>query len=218
MTDNQSVADNVDLSDIGNDLNAEMPAPVVADPALVDPTLADTPPVKPVMSKAEIAQAKELFVKQMIENANTIYDNLYDPKIKAMPEDEKLALFQKQYSEFNNRFPLVIRYMVQMRMYHPEAFRLLIHKTLNCPAQSMDDFLRNQSSYVGYLYRKLNPHGDTKMANKAREDAYNVLKHETESFEKTYKEKQEVLNKKHEEYTQQKKAELKALFKQRQVA
>ena len=138
---------------------------------------------------------------QYLEDANIIFkdykNRLNDSSFCDLTPDEKLAYYQKKYSQFTMSFPIVLRYLIQFGMYKPKAFSRYIKKLQNKPYKSELEYCERQADYVKYLYMETNQHYNQQEIKELWTEVYNSLVKEIELFkqaEKTVKEKHEKNN------------------------
>lgn len=87
---------------------------------------------------------------------------------------------QKQHPQFAKSYPIVLRYMCDMKLYHSDAFRKYLNGLK--PWKSLDDYLDSQAEYVYLLHKELNPK-DESMAKKIKKTTRKALKEEHDYFQ-----------------------------------
>jgi hypothetical protein len=131
---------------------------------------------------------------ELVAMANAIFAEVKASGISVEDEagtDRLLQDLQKKYKDFLDSFPLVLRWMVQLRQYSPSAFRTY----LSVYAAAMGDGIRTrhdynvlQAKYLVLLERKLNPKQDNVALQTYRQKIVDMLDKEAEEFEKIQQE------------------------------
>ena len=125
-----------------------------------------------------------------------------DQDFKELEPDKQLDYFQKKYRYFGLTFPIVLRYMIQLKWYSTKAFTRFLKKLKTNPYKSEDEYCQRQADYVKFLYMEMNKHCNTKKAQEVWTDTYKKLLLEVEMFKKMAEkikkktEKNEIKNKK----------------------
>jgi hypothetical protein len=120
-----------------------------------------------------------------------------DSSFKKLDDDGRLEFYQKNHHTFTMTFPIVLRYMVQLRQYHKKAFIKFIKKMTAHPYRSELEYCERQADYVKYLYMELTPRYTMDKVREIWKQTYDMLKNEVDVFkkaEKTVKEKNEKNN------------------------
>ncbi|MFA6165759.1 MAG: hypothetical protein WC700_04025 [Gemmatimonadaceae bacterium] len=124
--------------------------------------------------------------EQLVEMGRAIWKEVNDAQIAkddAQRNDELLAALQQKHKDFVTSFPLVLRWMVQMRQFHPEAFRKYLLKHATAQLSTREAFLELQVEYLVLLYRELHPdHPDENYVRKYRESLIRSLMEEDKAF------------------------------------
>ena len=135
------------------------------------------------------------------KDAKDIWDDLYiklkEDKFRSMSLERQLEFYQKNNQRFASAFPIVLRYMVQLRMYHEKAFVKFIKKMYAKPYHSKLEFCERQADYVKYLYQELNQHYPENEIKRIWQQTYDMLADEIKIFddaEKKVKERLEETN------------------------
>lgn len=142
--------------------------------------------------------------EQLITLANTIWQDVKTElkKVKSDTEDNEVeidklyvTMFDK-YKDFGTSFPVILRWMVQMKRYSERAFKKFIVKYSTYDIKSKKDFLILQADYVVYLYEETN-HYTKNEVNKYRNFIIKQLLDEDSVFEQIHKdvEQEELKNK-----------------------
>lgn len=136
---------------------------------------------------------KSASVEELVSMAKEIWSEV----IKTNPEhcDRLLGEMQKRYSDFNISFPLVLRWMVQMRSFSPKAFETFLRKYKDADLSSREKFLELQAEYIVILYKQLHPHYDERAVKEYRKNLVKQLLDEDKEFIKVQKEVEEEMSK-----------------------
>lgn len=135
-----------------------------------------------------------------VRDANTIWSD-FSHKIKnnsafkKLSSDEQLEFYQKNHKNFAMTFPIVLRYMIQLKRYNQKAFVRFVKKLTSCPYRSELEYCERQADYIKYLFMETSPSHNMKDAQLIWQNAYDMLAKEVEVF----KEAQETVKKKMEE-------------------
>ena len=136
-----------------------------------------------------------------LQDANDIWADfrkrLGDSQFEELGPDDQLTFYQKKFNKFTLSFPIVLRYMIQMRAYNKKAFKKFIKKLQLKPYRSELEYCERQADYVKYLYMELSPTHNMKAAQREWQTVYDMLVKEIEIFknaEKTVKKKLEKNN------------------------
>jgi hypothetical protein len=150
------------------------------------------------------------------KDAKNIWDDLHtrfkNKKFKELGVEEQLVFYQKQHQRFATTFPIVLRYMVQLRLYHEKAFIKFIKRMQSRPYHSKLEFCERQADYVKYLYRELYNHYSEKDCQEVWTQTYDALKKEVEMFEDAEKKVKLKLDKNNSINNTEKRNELKKML------
>lgn len=118
----------------------------------------------------------------------------------AATDDEKndklLAELQKTYSDFNISFPIVMRWMVQMRKYSSKAFEKYLLKHATTKLDSREEFLKLQAEYLTLLKLEESKHPDMAVIHKYKQNVIDMLLEEDKAFMDMHKQVEEEMEKK----------------------
>lgn len=135
--------------------------------------------------KPNVNYAKSLPLDDLISLGNKIWNEVRsNPDIKDEKKLEEIyyATYNK-YHDFGSSFPLILRWMVQMRRYSEKAFKKFLMKYSTANISSKKDFLILQADYIVYLYEE-NKHYDKKHVNVYREFLIKQLLDEDDQMKK----------------------------------
>jgi bacterioferritin (cytochrome b1) len=126
--------------------------------------------------------------------------------------ERQLEHYQKNNQRFASTFPIVLRYMIQLRMYHEKAFVKFIKKMQAKPYRSKLEFCERQADYVKYLYQELTPHYPENEAKRIWKQTYDMLEKEVKMFDDAEKKVKEKLEKNNITNENEKRNELKNIL------
>ena len=131
------------------------------------------------------SHSKQATPEELVALANTIWKLVRESGIPASDEkrnDALLATLQNEQKDFNTSFPLVLRWMVQMRSYDARAFRKYLDKHSGADLSSREAFLELQADYLVLLYRETHGHVDEKFLTNYRRSIIDSLLAEDREF------------------------------------
>ena len=96
--------------------------------------------------------------------------------------DRLLEELQAEFKDFNTSFPLVLRWMVQLRQYKPKAFEKYLLKHSSAKLDTRKGFLELQAEYPVLLYRETHKHPDENFVRRYREHLVQQLLDEDKVF------------------------------------
>jgi hypothetical protein len=101
--------------------------------------------------------------------------------------DELLEQIQTDNYDFNLSFPIVLRWMVQMRKYRAKAFEKYLMKHSATPLDSKEKYLELQAEYLVLLYREEHPHCDESYIREYKSSLVKHLLEEDKAFMEMHK-------------------------------
>ena len=107
-------------------------------------------------------------------------------EVCAAPDNERansalLERLQAEQRDFATSFPLVLRWMVQMRQYDRATFHEYLLKHAGAKFDTREDFLRFQGEYLVMLYKRSQAHADERKVREYRAMVCdNLLKEDAE--------------------------------------
>lgn len=136
----------------------------------------------PVIAKVGSAHAS---LEDIVAEARAIWRAVGASKVDkgdAPGNDALLERLQTEHANFCQSFPIVLRWMVQLREFHPKAFEKYLRKHASAELGSREDFLRLQAEYLVLLHREANPRQSEKFIRFYREQLVNQLLAEDKAF------------------------------------
>lgn len=164
-------------------VRAENPAP---DPANFSFETVDVP--------AAVHSKNSATADELVSMANAIFAEVKASGVSVEDDagsDRLLQDLQKKYKDFLDSFPLVLRWMVQLRQYHSSAFRTYLSvyaSAMNAGIRTRHDYNVLQAKYLVLLERKLNPKQNNVALQAYRQKIVDMLDKEAEEFEKIQQE------------------------------
>ena len=93
-----------------------------------------------------------------------------------------LSNLQIEYSDFFKSFPLILRWMVQMKQFKIKTFKEYLKIFINKKISSKIEFLKLQGEYIVMLYKELNPLCTKEQLSKYEDDINSFLIKEDDDF------------------------------------
>lgn len=140
----------------------------------------------------KIKYTKSLPLEDIIALANNIWS-----EVKKLPDDiseKQYYELHNKYNEFGSSFPIILRWMIQLKKYSTKAFKRFLIKYSNTDITSRRDFLILQAEYLVYLFEE-NKHHDKKVINNYREFIIKQLLEEDEKMNNIIQEAEEEIRK-----------------------
>ena len=103
-------------------------------------------------------------------------------------EDKLLELLQIEYKDFSQSFPLVLRWMVQMRQFKVSIFEKYLKKFSAAKVSNREEFLDLQAEYLVMMYRYKNSHIEEHKVQEYRKNIIQSLIDEDKMFKEIQKE------------------------------
>jgi hypothetical protein len=135
-------------------------------------------------------------------------DNLFN----SLSPDKMLEFYQKNNHQFTMSFPIVLRYMIQLKQYNRQAFIKFIKKITAHPYKSELEFCERQSDYVKYLYMETTPRYTMSDANAVWKRAYDLLSSEVTAFKEAEKHVKDKMEKSNTQNSNERRRELKNML------
>lgn len=148
---------------------------------------------------------KEEQIEEIAKIAKSIWKKIIEYYLKNNNSSELLNQLQNEYNEFFLSFPLVLRWMVEMRQFKMKVFKAYLDKFINVEISSKTEFLKLQGDYLVMLFIDLNPAAPKEKIAQYEEDITNYLLLEDETFKDMEEEAKEELKKETEKITKEKK-------------
>lgn len=133
---------------------------------------------------AKITNAKTATPEQILAEAKTMWAKCRDRFRAGLAfndvdgANDLMAQLRREHPEFCTSYPVVMRYMAEMQVFHPAALSKYLLKISERPWRSEEEYLESQADYVALLYRETNPRWDQKKVTSVRTAVLDVLKRE----------------------------------------
>lgn len=132
---------------------------------------------------------------EILNIADEIWGEVKKRNLDVVKDSDKIDLFledlQSKYIDFATSFPIVLKWMVQLRKYNKDVFRKHLLSIGTNPIKSTDDFIEKQSTYIANIEKQYNPNHNDKEYKVRKKMAYDTLKAEFDNIEKEEKKKAE---------------------------
>ena len=102
-----------------------------------------------------------------------------------------LAKLQEEFKDFGTSFPIVLRWMVQMRVYSKKALLKYLLKHASADLSTRQGFLELQAEYLVLLQREQSAHPNEKQLQQYRASIIKVLLEEDREFMEVSKQVEE---------------------------
>lgn len=147
-------------------------------------------------------------VEQIMGEASDIWRKVKSSGIDEKDEkgnDDLLTKFQEEHKDFAVSFPVPLRWIVQARQFHPEAFRkfLAYYQKATKPGAAANPggavfdtrqkFIETQAEYLVFLQKALFPKYDMRRVREYRKHVLKMLLEEDKEFSKIQEEVAEEL-------------------------
>lgn len=154
--------------------------------------------------KVNITSEKNVTIDYIVNEATQMWKESKRRNIKFGDLDAADALmneFRKSNPQFCKSYPIVLRYMVQMKQFSPDALRKYILKIKENPWKNEEDYINSQADYAVLLYKATTRwnkteasriHTGVKLMLKRETE---IFKHHVQEFDKEISAKEEMLKK-----------------------
>lgn len=144
--------------------------------------------------QASVTSAQRATPEELVALAAKIWGEVRNSGV--LPNEEKenealLARLQTEYKDFATSFPLVLRWMVQLRQFNKKALLAYLQKHATTRMNTREDFLRLQAEYVVLLHRHTHAHPDEAYVRRLRESLVDQLLREDKKFAEMQKQAEE---------------------------
>lgn len=139
----------------------------------------------PVQASAGIATSQRATPDELVEMASKIWGEVRASGVAADDDPGNEALLkrlQEAHKDFGQSFPLVLRWMVQLRLFSPRALRKYLLKHASARLDTREEFLRLQAEYLVILHKEAHPHADESRVKRYRDGVVEALLREDREF------------------------------------
>ena len=154
--------------------------------------------------------------QELQDMAQQIWKKIKNSPISAQTQDEEekiLREYQSEFADFNQSFPIVLRWMVQVRKFSSRAFGKYLTKHANTDLNSREEFLKLQAEYLVLLYREEHPHADELFVKNYRSSLIQQLLDEDKLFIEISKEVEKDMELKNKEFDEDRRRRLIEIIK-----
>ena len=119
--------------------------------------------------------------------AINIWKDIENSKILADDDentDKLLKTLQQKYKDFAMTYPIILRFMVQMRIFNASVFKKFIIKHASKTSKTEEDFANNQIEYAIQMFKFNHPHYNNNELMKDRTYLTDLLDKERQEFNK----------------------------------
>lgn len=148
--------------------------------------------------KPKIIDHPEDYIEKNKAIAYKIYNEMYDIDKDLKPET-RLEILQTKFIEFTKEFPVVMRYIGQMGMYHPKSFELYLKKLQSGLVKDEADLIDANVKYCGDLYYRWNKSRGLHISPTDKSSYMSKIRVELENERKEFHDKYEELSKQYDE-------------------
>lgn len=140
--------------------------------------------------KVKVESQKKVTIDDLIAEAAIIWSVVRSQKVPATEEesltlaDQLMTKIRREHPEFCESYPIVNRYMCQMRQYCPKAFRAWLGWIQNNPWKTEEGYLDAQAEYVTRLFKSTNRRANASQVASVRKNIRNLLQCEHDTFKK----------------------------------
>jgi hypothetical protein len=128
--------------------------------------------------------------------------------------EKLMARMRKEHNNFCQSYPIVLRYMCEMREFNPKAFRRYLMKLEKHPWKTEEEYLDSQADYVVMLYQATHPRWNKTDVNRLKTNIRNLLQSEHKQFKQNYDNILKDVESTEEHLREKSKAELAEFFNQ----
>lgn len=135
--------------------------------------------------RAEVTNSGHATIEELIDMGRRIWHEVLESKVAKTDDkgnDALLTRLQSEFKDFNESFPIVMRWMVQMREFNTHALGLYLRKHASTKLDSREAFLTLQAEYLVLLYRETHRHPDEAFMNRYRDSIVKNLLDEDKAF------------------------------------
>lgn len=132
--------------------------------------------------KVSITSEKEVTVDFIVAEATAIWREM---RAFSGSIEEGSQKSREKHPEFCKSYPIVHRYICEMKLYDAKVFRRWLLAIKERPWKTEDAYIEAQADYVTRLYAMQNPRAKKATITEFRSATYKTLLREHEDFKKT---------------------------------
>lgn len=130
--------------------------------------------------RTRIAYEKTITRPELVEESTRAWALV--KTLEHLPLGDTMEELRKQHPQFCSSYPIIVRYMVQMRAYSRGAVDKYLQYIEKNPWDTEEKFLEAQSKYVFYLMRALKPKMPRQEIFKIQAGVIDTLRKEASEF------------------------------------
>ena len=109
------------------------------------------------------------------------------PKENPNASDDLLERIRIKYKDFATSFPLILKWIVLTRQYHPSAFKKYLIMYSSVEFKTRTEFLAMQIEYLVYLHKESNSNITEAFCNNLRVNMLKIMMEEDNEFVEQHK-------------------------------
>jgi hypothetical protein len=121
-----------------------------------------------IYTDTTVKYSNSLPINDILELADIIWKDIKKLPNNDNSNDSTYQMIFDKYKDFGYSFPLILRWMVQLKKYSSKSFKKFLLKYSTANIESKKDFLILQAEYLVYLYKEDNKY-DKNQVNLYRE-------------------------------------------------
>ena len=167
--------------------------------------------IQPPVQVKSSANTGEASLDEITSIAKKIWKRALEAKIETLTEtqcDKLLDDLQTEFKDFSQTFPLVLRWMIQMKQFNLTIFKSYLAKFSLAKVGSREEYLDLQAEYLVMMFRHNSHHPDEKKVQAYRKQLIESLIEEDKAFKDIQKEVEEQMKSEEEEINKEKKMKL----------
>jgi len=134
----------------------------------------------------KINNEKDVSIDYIVKEADGIWQECLKRKVHfgdTVASDALSAEMSKRYPDFSNSYPIVLRYICQMKEYKGKVFRRWLTKINIHPWKTESEYLDAQADYVAMLYQAIKGRSTNKtQVSNLRTNIRKMLQQEHDQF------------------------------------
>lgn len=166
----------------------------------------------PVQVKAPVnVSGNEASLDEIITIVKKIWKKALKSNLETLTEiqsDKLLEDLQNEFKDFSQTFPLVLRWMIQMKQFNLTIFKTYLTKFSLAKVGSREEYLDLQAEYLVMMFRHNSHHPDEKKVQEYRRQLIESLIQEDKAFKEIQKEVEEQMKAEEKEINEEKKKKL----------
>ena len=173
----------------------------------------------PVQVKAPVGTGSAS-LPEITNIAKKIWKKALEAKIETLTTvqcDKLLDDLQNEFKDFSQTFPLVLRWMIQMKQFNLTIFKSYLAKFSLAKVGSREEYLDLQAEYLVMMFRQNNLHPDEKKVQAYRKQLIESLIEEDKAFKDIQKEVEDQMKAEEKEINEERKQKIYKMLLQQGV-